>query len=218
MKQILYNSVRFYRTSIKKDLKLTQHLTDILIGLILGDLYAERKTTRNNTRMQFNQTAKHSRYIEHLYNLFIDYVGSKPKSYITSGGLIHMKNKTYSSIKFYTLSLSCFNMFRELFYDDKGIKIVPDKLDKLLTVRGLAYWYIDDGYKAGNEFVLCTESFSKAENYRLAKILIDNFNISSSVRSYNNKYRLFILSSSRENFITLVKPHIIPFFCYKLGL
>ena len=93
MKKLLYSFVRNYRTSIKKNLNLAPHLTDILFGLMLGDLYAERKTNRNNTRLQFNQTSKHRRYIEHLYNLFIDYVGSKPKSYIVSGGLAHMKNK-----------------------------------------------------------------------------------------------------------------------------
>jgi len=35
------------------------------------------------------------------------------------------KMKEYTSIKFQTLSLPCFNKYREMFYTNNGIKIIP---------------------------------------------------------------------------------------------
>ena len=35
------------------------------------------------------------------------------------------KNKEYSSIKFQTASLPCFNIYRELFYNSEGKNIFP---------------------------------------------------------------------------------------------
>ena len=209
---------RFYRTSAKADFILPQHLTDILIGLMLGDLHAERKTVRNNTRLQFHQTINHNEYIEHLYDLFTDYVGTQPKTYVSSGGLPHMKDKTYKSLKFYTYSLPCFNIFRVYFYDDNGVKIIPLNLKILLTSQSLSYWFIDDGYKTNNEFVFCTESYTFAENQELVSILKMKFNLNCSIRSHTNGYRLHVLRSSKDKFIDLVKPYVIPHFYYKIGL
>jgi len=129
---------RFYRVSAKSHLELSSELSEILFGLILGDLHAERKNLNSNTRLQFKQSTKNKDYIDHLYNLFIDFCGSKPK--ITSWfDSRPSKNKEYSSIKFSTYSLPCFNQFRSLFYDLEGVKFIPDNLEDFLTARSLAY-------------------------------------------------------------------------------
>ena len=70
------------------------------------------------------------------------------------------KNKIYSSIKFQTLSLACFNRYRELFYDLNGKKVIPVNLQELLTPKGLAFWFMDDGYKSKKGLYFSTESFS----------------------------------------------------------
>lgn len=215
---ILNNFVRSYRTSAKAGSILPQELINVLIGQMLGDLHAERKTSRNNTRLQINQTTKHTAYIQHLYNLLEQYVGSVPKMYTYSGGLPHMVGKKYTILKFCTLSLPCFNMFRELFYNDDGVKILPPNLGDLLTASGVAYWFMDDGYKAGNNFVFCTESFTLAENEQLVAIMKINFGLDCLVRRYTNGYRLYVQTYARYKFIQLVKPHMIPMFFYKLGL
>jgi len=49
------------------------------------------------------------------------------------------KYKEYSSIKFQTLSIPCFNKYRELFYNKEDIKYIPKNLEELLTERDLAY-------------------------------------------------------------------------------
>jgi hypothetical protein len=128
------------------------------------------------------------------------------------------KMKEYSAIKFLTLSLPCFNIYRELFYDHTGKKILPENLEELLTPRGLAFWFMDDGYKFRNGFYISTESFSLSENEFLIKILKNKFNLDCSIHSTTNGHRIYIFSSSREKFINLIKPYFIPHFYYKLSL
>jgi hypothetical protein len=61
---------RFYRVSAKSNLELSPELSEVIIGLMLGDLYAEKKNLNSNTRLQFKQSNKNKDYIDHLYNLF----------------------------------------------------------------------------------------------------------------------------------------------------
>jgi hypothetical protein len=129
---------RYYRTSIKSHLQLSTYLEEIIIGTILGDMHIEKSKTNSNPRLQFKQSIINKVYIEHLYSLFKEFCGSEPKI-MSSFDKRPNKNKAYSSIKFQTLSLPCFSKYRELFYNTKGIKIIPFELENLLTPISLAY-------------------------------------------------------------------------------
>ena len=168
--------VRFYRKSSKYDLELNADLKEIIIGLMLGDLFAEKRNPNSNTRLQFKQSIKNKVYIEHLYSIFKDYCNSEPKI-TTSIDQRPGKKDLNISIKFWTQSLPCFNQFRELFYDELGTKYIPSNLDELITPRSLAYWAMDDGYKSSNGFYFCNESYSLEDNKKLVKILKNKFNL-----------------------------------------
>jgi len=129
---------KYYRTSAKQNLEINNELNEIIIGTMLGDLTAEKPSLKHNTRLQFKQSLINKDYIYHLYELFQQYCGSKP---INLSGFDNRptKMKTYHSVKFQTLSLPCFNIYRELFYNPEGIKIIPRNLESLLTEKGLAY-------------------------------------------------------------------------------
>ncbi len=135
---MIYKLTRCYRTCVKAHLKITPELDEIIIGSLLGDLSCERRNKNSNTRLQFKQSTINELYVNHLYSLFKSYCGSKP---ITLSRFDDRPNKMkeYSSIKFQTLSLPCFNKYRELFYNSEGVKFIPDNLEQLLTVKGLAY-------------------------------------------------------------------------------
>lgn len=154
---------RDYRKSSKYHLKLTNLLKEIIIGTMLGDLTAEKKNKNSNTRLHFKQSIKNGIYINHLFNLFQNFCGSSPilLSYFDKRP---NKMKKYYSKKFVTLSLPCFNKYRELFYNTEGKKIIPKNIEFLLTPISLAYWIMDDGYKRGNGLYISTESFSLKEN------------------------------------------------------
>ena len=70
---------RFYRKSTKSYLILNNELEEIIIGLLLGDLFAEKRNPNSNTRLQFKQSNKNKDYIDHLYLLFKEYCNSEPK-------------------------------------------------------------------------------------------------------------------------------------------
>ena len=71
--------IRLYRKSAKFNLELPLELEEIIIGLMIGDLFAEKRNPNSNTRLQFKQSKKNKNYIDHLYSLFKEYSGSEPK-------------------------------------------------------------------------------------------------------------------------------------------
>jgi hypothetical protein len=83
---------------------------------MLGDLTAEKPSVKHNTRLQFKQSKVNLVYINHLYELFKEYCGSKPINLSRFDNRPN-KMKTYHAVKFQTLSLPCFNKYRELFYN-----------------------------------------------------------------------------------------------------
>ena len=213
--------VRYYRKSTKYDLELNADLIEIIIGLMLGDLFAEKRNPNSNTRLQFKQSIKNKEYIEHLYSLFKDYCNSEPK--VTSSvdnrpGSAHAQKELNVSIKFWTQSLPCFNKFRELFYDDSGNKFIPLNLESLISAKSLAYWAMDDGYKTTNGFYFCTESYTLEDNHKLSKILKNRFNLDCGVHKHTNGHRLYVFSSSKDVLLELVKPYLIEHFYYKFDL
>lgn len=149
--------------------------------------------------------------------MFKDFTGSKPKIIISIDKRPD-KNKINSAIKFWTLSLPCFNEFRELFYNSAGVKIIPVKLENLLTEKSLAYWLMDDGYSSKNGFYFCTESYSLSENQRLVLIMKNNFDLNCGVHKHTNGYRLYIFSNSKNKLYQLVKPNLLSHFYYKFEI
>ena len=209
--------VRYYRKSTKYDLELNDDLIEIIIGLMLGDLFAEKRNPNSNTRLQFKQSIKNKEYIEHLYSLFKDYCNSEPK--VTSSVDNRPGKKELNvSIKFWTQSLPCFNQFRELFYDDSGNKFIPLNLESLISAKSLAYWAMDDGYKTTNGFYFCTESYTLEDNHKLSQILKNRFNLECGVHKHTNGHRLYVFSSSKDILLELVKPYLIEHFYYKFDL
>jgi len=76
---------------------------------------------------------------------------------------------------------------------------------------------MDDGYKAVTGFYICTDSYSLEDNTFLATILSNKFNLDTSVHKTTNGHRLYISSKSKDKFIALMQPYIIPHFVYKIN-
>jgi hypothetical protein len=128
-------------------------------------------------------------------------------------------NKSYSALIFTTMQLTCFNEYKDLFYNSDNKKIVPSNIRELLTPRGLAFWIMDDGSKQGNGLHLSVYGFSNEDVDKLMFTLQDKFNFRCSIH-YNrdNKPRIYIFKESMPNLISIVKPFFIPEMFYKLGL
>jgi len=58
---------------------LSDKLRQILVGLLLGDLYAQKQKSYANARLFFQQGLVHEDYLLHLYELFKTYSSQAPK-------------------------------------------------------------------------------------------------------------------------------------------
>lgn len=104
----------------KKQFSLPKELQEMLIGLLLGDVYAQKRGV--NTNLFFEQGIKNKNYLFHLFDLFKNYCRSEPK--ISERIADKRSGKIYTRVQFATNALSCFNELYHTFYP-KGKKIVP---------------------------------------------------------------------------------------------
>ena len=107
---------------------------------------------------------------------------------------------------------------REIFYIE-NIKKVPDNIYELLTLKGLAFWIMDDGSKHGSGLHLSVYAFSNEDVDKLIYTLQNKFDLKCSIHYITgNKPRIYINKESMIRLIPLIKPYYITEMLYKLGL
>lgn len=197
-------------------MQLEDNLKQILVGVILGDVYMRRSSIKSNTRIVFRQGAKNVEYLNHLYLLFKDFVLTPPVKYTITDKNTNIARYNYS---FSTMSLPCFNEFYELFYLD-GKKIVPKDISNILTPISLAYWIMDDGGFTGSGLKLHTDAIKIEDINLLIGALNKNFSIKASINktSINNQFTIYISKKDLPVVINLVKEHMHPSMLYKLNI
>lgn len=109
------------------------------------------------------------------------------------------------------MALPIFTELYTTFYLN-GVKIVPLVIESILTDCVLAFWAQDDGYKEQGGFILCTDSFTKAEVELLISALYNKFGLVCTLRQLGNKeqYRIYITADSMDNFRSRVSPYFHP--------
>ncbi len=194
-------------------LELPSILFDIAIGLMLGDASAVKRYPNSSAVLKFTHTANHLDYIIHLFDLFSLWVASPPRLYeiVRSTG-------TFLQIGFQSLSFPWVDQLRSIFYDDQGRKRVPSNIAFLLTPIGLAFFFMDDGAKAGKGFLLHTDGFTKEDVALLASVLEAKFGLKCSLRRrHQGQFAIYISAHSRGRFISIVGPYIHPSMRYKIS-
>jgi hypothetical protein len=208
-----FSSKRLTNTE-RNSFNVPQHLHEVIIGSCLGDLNVRKQT--NFACLRFTQGMVNKDYIYHLFNLFSSYSNmGTPKHYEF---LDKRNNKVNTSISFHTYSLPCFNYYYELFYVER-VKGIPLNIGDLLTPVSLAYWAMDDGYKNGNGFMFCTDSYTLKEVEILIKALKDNFDLNSTNHTKGiDSYRIYIKTESMDKFRSLVTPYFHSSMMHKLAI
>jgi hypothetical protein len=207
-----------YLTKAERSLfTLSSDLKEILIGLILGDLFINKQKTYINARLEFHQGVVHTEYLQHLYELFADFCGMAPK--IPAQSPDKRTGKIYKSIRFYTHSLPCFLEFYNLFYLD-GKKIVPLNIGDLITPLGLAYWVGDDGgfCNRSRTLTFATNSYTFEEVNLLAEVLNNKWKLNCSVYKQNSGFIIRTSAKSLPVLQALLAPQMPPMMMYKIGL
>lgn len=201
----------------RSQFSLPQNLQDILVGLVLGDLFMQKRSnSTTSVRCCFGQGLVHKEYLLHLYELFKSYGSQEPLIYHVFD---KRTDKEYGKIRFSTFSLPCFNELYELFYIN-GVKKVPDNIGDLLTPLSLCYWIADDGglCKKGRTLTLATNSFILSEVKLLADVLTNKFGLKCTVQKQYSGYVIRISSKSLPVLQNMLKDILPSPMLYKIGL
>lgn len=200
-----------------------------VLDLTLGD---GSITWANGTwKFKFAHTEPQRKYAE-TKKALLESVGYKPKcmEYVHKNG--YKKDNLMIEVYFYHQELGALH---NMLYGSGAKNLTPDILTQLDT-QSLAYWYMDDGtvdtyYRTKskqNYFVYdrrVARSYKFATNslpYNTQLVIQDwlksTFNIDSTISTIRQKEYNVIISriASKDKFLSLVRPYIIPSMQYKI--
>ena len=189
--------------SDRKKITIESPLNEIMIGLLLGDGHIQKRSINGNSRFIYGQSSlrlHHLNYFNHVFELFKPYLSKdfypKKRSFTDK-----RSNKIYSSVQFATLSLPCFNYYKDLFYNSNYLKIVPSNIQNLLSPRGLAYWIMDDGSLQNKGLHLNTYGFTPQDIFLLKTTLENMFGentLKCTIHKHQKGERIYIWEESME--------------------
>ena len=208
--------IKEYKNSL---ISFTPEQWEASIGLMLGDASLQSQNKGKTYRMKFEWSNKTKPYLDHVFNLFDEWVLSNPHK----KARLSPKGNLVITWEFQTISHEAFNSLAKLFLINNKKGILDSLIRDHLTVRGLAYWFMDDGGKLdynknskNKSLVLNTQSFTEKEVEILSTELMEKFNFDCEIRSNKGKQVIVIKNSSYPLFYELVNPYIIPSMKYKL--
>jgi LAGLIDADG DNA endonuclease family len=191
---------------IKVDFELRQ----FLLGSFLGDGCFTRSSSKSkNAALVVSHGEKQTEYnIWKLKFLQSKEIVASIRSYTAKD--VRVKKGFYTTNVLKTESNTIFNSYCSQYTPKKTVNY---EFIRDLDAFGLAVWYMDDGFVTKNSFQISSCSFSDEEIGVLQRILKENFDINTNKNAVNE---IYIVAESRERFISLVSPYIIPSLKYKL--
>jgi hypothetical protein len=197
----------------KARLKLSAEQKEILIGILLGDATLQSQNRGRTYRLKVEHSIKQRAYVEYLYHIFKEWVLTPPslKKVVKFGG------KTYTTLVFSTLSTVSLRFYAHQFYKDNR-KVVPKLIERWLTPKALAYWYMDDGSiksKESKGVIFNTQGYWKEDVVKLVKVLRKRFDLQAKLRRQKEGYQIYISGKSYEMLRKLILPFILPEMRYK---
>jgi recombination protein RecA len=209
-------------------MKLSQEQKDVVVGTLLGDGNLQTNNNGRTWRYRALHKKEHEQYLDKKYEILKPLCTSPP---VYSDIFDQRTGKTYQRKYFNTIVSSSLIFYGNAFYtydatSNKMIKDVPVTIEKLLTPRAIAYWYMDDGnlkeVNYGNAMRICTESFSVEGVNRLRKALANygiehtSLNVKRNSQKIITGYRLIIREKSAVAFRDLIEPYLVPCMRYKV--
>lgn len=181
---------------------LTEEQEQVIVGSLLGDGTMRIKT---NALLEINHSEKQKELVDWFYANLKQFVGTSPK--------IRKGNGNRVAYRFTTRSLPIFTSFYKQFFLN-GKKIIPANIK--LSPLVLAVWFMDDGSKSRSSIYLNTQQFSQEEQVLLQKMLLEQWEIQTTLNKDKKYWRIRIRVNSINKFISLIKPYLLPTFHYKL--
>jgi hypothetical protein len=185
---------------------------ETLVGTLLGDGHLEKGTAGYTYRLCFSQSSKNPLYIAHMCTLWAPFIppGGHTTRVYPNGGTTRGLRTRY---------LSLFVPYAQSFYRC-GVKHVPSCIQDLLTARGLAYWYMDDGSmksKKSKGVLLNIQGFCCEDVTHLCDVLQRKFHVLAWPRPQKagTQHQVYISGRSHDHLRALITPYFTEDMWYK---
>lgn len=211
---------------------LTLIQKDLVFGTLLGDGNLQTTSNGKTWRYRALHKAAHESYLRHKYGVLESLCNSPPSYSSTTDTRTGVASDRWY---FNTLVTPSLKFYADMFYTYDPVKKiwvkdVPLHVEKFLTARAVAYWYMDDGaikyLGKSNGMRVCTESFSYEGVNRLKAALKTNFGIVTTLTKKTKEvndvrvvvgHRITIPEKSSTAFRQLILPHLVDCMRYKVS-
>lgn len=196
--------------------RFSSHQIYVTLGSLLGDARLECRSigirSPITARLRVHHGMKQKEYVLWKYEILQNTVSRKPREIIWDNP---KRNLHEVSWYFHTRSFEELGILYHYFYESR-VKILPKDIFNVLNEQMLAVWFMDDGSHNGNNLTLNTHSFSRSDQDRVRECLREKFGVHSTVVKDRHQWKIAIGVYDFENFISIIKPHIIPAMSYKI--
>lgn len=206
-KELLNLNTNSIKTKSIDNIELTQEQLEILYGCVLGDLNISK--TQNLARFVISQGGSHEEYFDYLCSLFPNLLGKINKTQRFD----KRTNKYYNKFSVKSLAHKVYlDLYNEIYIN--GIKTVTKEFVDKLTLRSIAFWFMDDGTVRG---CFATNCFTLPE-VKLLQTVFDKYQIKTRIRQVTGKeqWLLIVENSDLEKFEKAIYPYLHKSMYYKL--
>ncbi len=196
------------------DIELNNSQKQLLIGSVLGD-----GTTTKHGAYSCSHSIKQKEYFNHKRKILNNIHSNCFQRY--AHNYPYLKERI-ESLHFTTGCNKLLYELRNIYYPE-GKKIFPyNYLLKNMSEEALAYWYCDDGSYQQYCCYIYTYGYTYEEQVLMQKLFFNKFNIDVDIKEFKEKirnkkkYYLKMNKENSKNFISLIRPYIIPSMLYKI--
>ncbi len=202
----------------------SSELKGFITGLILGDGTIDKGVTKRAFR------------IKSINHDFIDYVHESLRESTNFNVEVKCRlpeerggvsRKSYSEL--IVKAHPYFNKKYNHFYDDYRNRRVTSQALSWLTPRGIAAWYMSDGYVVlvgknsgvikDRRVELATDRYSKGDVEKIRKYFEETYGFKTKlVKRKHGVYRIRFSLLSAQNLFVMIEPYVVPSMRYKLHL
>ena len=190
---------------------ITNDSYDIILGMCLGDSsLLVNKQVKKSYRLSTNHSIKQYDYMNFKKNIFdeISSYRNSLKSGYTGEEQCGFQTKSINiSDEFYN------SMYRE------SKKYISTQIYRWFTERTLAIWYMDDGSvsQSNGAVTFSTNSMSQEEVNVLSSVLMNKFNLDSSIYETSKGIVLCLNRINSLKMFSIISNYIHPSMSYKLN-
>lgn len=205
-----------------KKLRWHEKLSEKQIKFLLGDLLGDGNITPWGM-YQCNHSYKQKSFIEYKMETLSSLMspGFELKEHIANN---HQNGKQYRCYYLRTMGNEHLkNMYGDFYTNKTKIFPIDYLINSIFDSYSLAVWYMGDGSRRCKRSHIYTYGFGYEGNLEILKFLKRKFDLTGKIeqsigatRSEDKSYFISFNPNESDKFFSLVAPHILPYFQYKL--